>query len=236
MLSLRRGLSLGGLLLLIGVGSVFGGDYADPSGFSFTYPENWIPVTRPAMGDVHRALPQEVQNWLAKNNVDFNRVAVVLIRHGREEFLENLNVVVEKQQIPANDKTVKQLTDVLAKEYGSMGVKVDNYQARVQKVGSHDAVVMEYQMQLPDVAFPLRQKQVVFPGGGKTYIVTCTGRVDSFDQYQPIFEKVLASFQVPAPVAGGADWDPVVLAGMVVGFIGVLVAGLFGIKRLSSKT
>jgi hypothetical protein len=39
MASVPRRLSIVGLLLLTCGGAVFGGDYTDPSGFSFTYPE-----------------------------------------------------------------------------------------------------------------------------------------------------------------------------------------------------
>src|SRR5262249_42597506 len=99
MVSMLRRLSLAAVLVFSGAGSAFGGDYADPSGFSFTYPEGWIPLHR-SMKDAAQALPPELKNWIAKNNVNLDRATVFLIRNGREEFLENLNVVIEKQQIP----------------------------------------------------------------------------------------------------------------------------------------
>jgi hypothetical protein len=231
----RRSLLIGLILVACGQ-SAFGGSYADPSGFSFTYPDGWVPVTRAAMGDINQVVPRELKDWISRNKVDLNRVAVTLVRDGRDEFLENLNVVVDAQQIPVDDKTVKKLTDMISQQYGAMGVKVDGVQGRVQKVGPRDAVVVEYQARMPGVPDTLRQRQVMFPGGGKTYIVTCTARVNSFDKYQPTFDRVLASFQVPAPVAQGFDWNRVVMTGLVGGVIGGLIGGLaWVVRRLSSK-
>jgi hypothetical protein len=210
MVSIRRRLLLAGLLLATSGGAAFGGTYADPSGFSFTYPEGWTAVTRASLGDVHQALPQEVKDWVAKNNLDLNRVAVVLVRNGGGEFLENLNVVVDKQQIPVDDKTLRQLTDGLPGQYRSMGATVDDVRGRVQKVGSRDAVVVDFRSRLPGVPYPLRQRQVMIPGGGNTYIVTCTARAESFDQHLPTFEKILANFQAPRQGlhVGGLCYEP----------------------------
>jgi hypothetical protein len=224
MVSILRRLSIAAVLLFTGAGRAFGGDYADPSGFSFTYPEGWIPLNR-SMKDVGQALPPEMKNWLAKNNVDLNRVAVVLLRKGRGDFIENLNVVIDKQQIPANDATVKQMIDMLPQKFAAMGANLDNIQGRVQRIGSSNAVVLDFQTRLPGVPFSLRQRQVYFPGGGKTYIVTCTAKADSFDQYQPTFENILASFQSPAPHTRAFDWSRV----MTQGVMGGIVAGSIGI-------
>ena len=236
MVSIWQRLSLAGLLLLI-CATASGGDYTDPSGFAFTYPEDWIPLTHSAMSEVNQAIPQELKNWVAKNNVDLSRVAVVLLRNGREEFVENLNVVVVKQQIAVDDKTVQKMTESLPKQYRSMGMNVDNFQGRVQKVGSHNAVVVEYQYQspLPGVTSELRQRQVFFPGGGKTYIVTYSATTDSFDRHLPIFEKILASFQVPAPVAMGFDWSRVATTGLVGGIVGGLFGGMAVARKMFSR-
>lgn len=234
MVSIRRRFSLVGLVLLACGPAAAGGDYADPSGFSFTYPEGWVPITRAAMGDVNQFLPDELKHWVAKNQLDLNRLSVVLVRDGGDEFLENLNVVVEGQQIPVNDEAVRKLTEMITQQYRAMGVQVADLQGRVQKVGPYDAVVMEYRSRIPGVPDNLRQKQVMLPGGGKTYIITCTAKADSFDSYRPTFEKILASFRVPAPLATGIDWKRVVTAGVVAGVIGGLVGSLawFGRKLL----
>jgi hypothetical protein len=225
----QRRFPLVGLIVLACGQAAFGGTYADPSGFSFTYPDGWVPVTQAA---VNQGLPPEVKNWMAKNKVDLNRVAMILIRDGRDEFLDNLNVVVEGQQIPVEDRTVKKLTGMLPQQYAAMGVQVEDFQGRVQKVGARDAVVLEYRARMPGEPDTLRQRQFMLPGGGKTYIVTCTSSVNSFEKYKPTFDGVLASFQAPAPVAGGFDWMRVVLMGVVGGVIGGLA---WLVKKLSGK-
>lgn len=54
---------------------------------------------------------------------------------------------------------------------------------------------------MPGETLPSRQRQVYIPGGGNTFIVTCTGEADRFDGYVPTFDSILASFKVPPPRA-----------------------------------
>lgn len=220
-----------GFILLACGHSALGGDYADPSGFSFTYPDGWVPVSRALMNDAAQDLPREAKDWISKNKVDMNRAAMFLIRNGRDEFLENLNVIVEDQQIPVNDDKVKELTSTIEQQYRASGVKIDNFQGRVQKIGANDAVVLEFQSRMPGVSGIFRQKQVAFPGGGKTYIVTCTAKADSFDKYQPVFDEMLASFQVPTPASQGFDWKQVWHTALAGGIVGGLVGGLAWVGR-----
>ena len=64
--------SLAAAFILLSFGrTALGGEYSDPNGFSFTYPDGWVAITKAAMGDVKQALPAEVKNWVSKNNLDF---------------------------------------------------------------------------------------------------------------------------------------------------------------------
>lgn len=220
-----------GLILLACGQSALGGDYADPSGFSFTYPDGWIPISRATMNDAAQDMPREMKDWISKNKLDLNRMAMSLVRDGRDEFLENLNVVVENQQIPLDEDKVKEQTSAIEQKYKATGVKIDNFKGSVQKIGANNAVVLEFQSRVPGVSSTLRQKQVAFPGGGKTYIVTCTAKADSFDKYQPVFDEMLASFQVPTPVSQGFDWKQVWHTALIGGIVGGVVGGLAWVGR-----
>ena len=83
------------LILLTCGTSVFGEVYKDAGGFSFTYPDGWILVTAEKLKDVNIAIPEETSKWIEKNNVDLNRIDLLLIREpkGREGLLLN-NLVV----------------------------------------------------------------------------------------------------------------------------------------------
>jgi hypothetical protein len=194
-------------------------------------------LTADKLKNVKEHIPEETKNWIDKNKIDFSRVTMMLIREpkGREEFVENLNVVVDKQQLPLDDQSVKKLTDSIAKQYAAIGAKIENFESRVEKVASRDALVLEYKAQLPGAAAPFRQKQIYFPGGGKTFIVTCTASVASYDKYLPKFEKILDSFKVPdlVPVkmAKSFDWNQV----LTMGVVGGLAAGLIAVMKWFAK-
>jgi hypothetical protein len=207
-------------------------DYNDSTGFSFTYPDGWVAVTKPGKDIDEKTIPPEINNWLKKNNVDLNKLCVALIRDGKDEFLENLNVVVTDQEIPVNDASMKKLIDTLSEQYRGMGAIIDNLDGRIQKLGTNQAVVIDVQPRLPSVPFPIRQRQVFFPGGGKTYIVTCTASVHTFAEHSPTFDAVLASFKVPAPSTKGFDMNRILIMAIVGGAVGGLIA-LF--KKLTGK-
>ena len=227
-----RNCLLAGFFLLVWGEFAVGGTFTDPSGFSFTYPDGWVAVNRGTLEDLN----QVVQKWVSKNKIDFERVKVLVIRNGKEEFLENVNVVVLDQEIPLNQNTLGKMKDVVVQQYQRVGAKADNVQARMKKFGNRNTVVVDYNLQLPRAPFPVRQRQVTFPGGGKSYIVTCTAKTDTFDHNEPVFERILTSFQVPEPTSRKFDWTRVLTMAAVGGIVGGLVAVVIAVvKSISGR-
>lgn len=213
------GLGFGGMRLSAG-------EYQDPSGFSFTYPDGLVAVTSLNKD----TLDPDYRRWVETNHIDLSRMSVSLVHNGKGDFRENLNVVVDPQQLPLEDSSVRKLLDGIPPKYRELGASVENLQGRLQRVGSNRAAVLDYQLTVPGVPFPMRQRQVLFAGGGKTFIVTCTARADTFAEYSATFDTILASFNGPPPLedkpAGGFDWRRAVMMGIGGGAIGGLV-GLF---------
>lgn len=225
-----------GLVLLSNGEALLGGHYSDPTGFSFKYPEGWVPITRTAMSDANEGLSDDLRAWITKNNVNLNQIEVILVHNTPGEFRANINVVADDQQIPIDEDALKKLADAIAQQHEKLGLQSKNFQSHIQQFGSRETLVIEYQTRLPGIPFDLQQIQVVFPGGGKSYIVTCTSPSDKFLSYRPKFERILASFQVPPPIAQGFNWDRISLAGILGAIVGALVAGVASIvvkKKLS---
>lgn len=222
-------LVLGALVALVGASEVRAGNYADPSGFAFAYPEGWVVVNRDAMDDVNSALPPEIKDWVARNKYDLGRVAMILLRNGSEEFLESINVVLSSQEISTTEASVRTLIEEISGQYESMGVEIKNLKGHVERVGNRDAVVVDYVAHFPSQPDRLRQRQVLFPGGGKTYVVTCTAKTDTFNDYEPTFTQALASFQAPAPTVKRFDWGnfgrTTLARALFGGIVGLLIGG-----------
>jgi hypothetical protein len=203
--------------------------YVDPAGFSFTYPDGWVLIDKP--GSLMQSnLPPAIQSWIKQNNVSLEKVSACLIRNGQSKFLENLNVVVDNQQMPMTDATVKKLLDLLPKKYRTAGLTMDKLEINLEQFGKNDAIEVEYQTKFPGVATPLRQRQVFFAGGGKTYIVTCSALSSTYGEYAGTFESILESFKVPSPGLQqqlGFDWNRT----LVVAFVGGLIGGLVGLVK-----
>lgn len=159
----------------------------------------------------------------SKNTPSISVRHVLLVRDGDDDFLQNLNVVVVEEQQPVNDATLKQLLKLFPQQFASMGLKVNDLQGRMQKVGINEALVFDYRFVVPGTETEVKQRQVRIPGGGKTYIVTCTWKADlSADSLVP-FENMLASFKVPAPIARGFDMTSVLRGAVIGAVVGALV-------------
>jgi hypothetical protein len=221
-------------MLLAGATQAVCGEYNDPSGFSFTYPEGWLPTSSMNKGE----LPPEVRGWFLKNNVDFNRVSVFLVRVAQADFVETMNVVVQQQEMAIEEVSVKKLLDMMSQQFRSMGIKIEGAKGETKKFGTNQAIVIEFQSKLPAVPFPLRQRQTLFSGGGKTFVVTCTSKDDTFETYAPTFDKILTSFKVPPSTRHphGIDFGQSLIMGIVGGLIGGIVGGLYALhKKIKSK-
>jgi hypothetical protein len=138
--------------------------------------------------------------------------------------------VVELHQIPVDEASVRKLLEVQKQQFQSMGVTLESVEGALRRLPNQEAIVLDYKAKLPAISFQLKQRQVFFPGGGKTYIVTCTAKAASFAKHFQTFENILASFKVPAPTAAPAapkfDWKPALMGGIIGGAAGGLI-GLF---------
>lgn len=206
--------------------------YTDPSGFAFTYPNDWIAITQ-LNKDM---LPPDITNWLSRNRVNLNQVKVIVLQPGQADFLTNVNVVVQNQQMPINNDSVKKLLEILPKQFRSMGVTVEDLTARVGQLGGTPAVILDFQSRMPVAQGPLKQRQAMFAGGGKTYTVTCTSTTDRFPQDVAAFDAILASFMVPAPIAQGFNWNPIIRGAVVGGVVGGAVALVMAFVRRKRPT
>lgn len=214
-----------------------GDEYSDPTGFSFTYPDGWFAVT-----ELNKdALPPDLNKWMEKHRLDLTRIKVYLLRQADDGSFENVNVVVERQQMPINKDSMQKLLDMLPQHFQSIGASIENMQGRFGQFGDNQAIVLEFQSKLPGVPFVNKQQQVFFAGGGKTYIVTCTAPADTFDQHVETFNAILASFKVPPPTWQMPGWLRAAVigavVGTVVGIIAVLIALVgkwIGRKKLKS--
>ena len=225
------------LLAIVSANVGLASEFGSPNGYKFAYPKGWMILTGKGIADAKEEMPKEMIDWIARNKVDFKRIDVVLIRVGEGEFLENMNVVVNNQQIPVDEASKAKVGEEIKKLYNASGLHPEDFLVRMDKLRDRNVYVVDSKIRLPGIATPLRQRQYFIPGGGKTFIVTTSGTVESFPQYEQTFQDVLNSFQTPPPTRfGGFDFSKIVglsLAGLVIGGIVGGVVAL--IRKLRGK-
>jgi hypothetical protein len=171
--------------------------YQAPEGYSLDTPPGWTTITE----QNQLQLPPAAAAWLKKNRLDLRRLSLVVVKPTLGDFAENLNVVVEHQQMPLNGDSVRTLLEVLPTQLQKIGVKTKNVRVSTNNYGGNEAIVVEFESILPLFSQPVAQKQVYFAGGGKTFIVTCTSLASSRAQFEPVFERTLATMKI----AGGSQ-------------------------------
>lgn len=207
--------------------------YSDPSGFSFTYPEGWFPISKSDQGQLSNVLPPELKDWLSKNNADLSMISVMVVRAGESEFLENVNVASQQGQVPVASSSVAEVSSTIRQQFQQAGARIDNMNAVVRQVASRDVYVFDYVLSLPGAGAPVRQRQFIIPGGGKTFFVTCSSTPEAFATYEPTFEQMLSSFQAPAVIKKGISGSAI--AGGIGGLVGGLIALLAGLSKRFSR-
>lgn len=218
-----------GLVLWAGGVSAAAGEYSDPTGFSFTYPEGWVVLNQ---NTVANALPAEVKSRIDNGQINLSQVAVAIIRVGPEEFLENVNVVVQPNgEMPVSNAALKELVAAVKQQAPGVGMQMRNFHGSVSKLGSQDALVLDYDAEMAGLREVLKQRQAYVPGGGKTFIITCSGTTDSFQKHLPTFESMLASFKAPAPVATGFKWNQVLVSSIAGGVAGAVIGLIVWVKN-----
>lgn len=226
-----RSVMFAGLVLLACGATTLAGEYKDPSGFSFTYPDGWVLLTPDKIKGSKAGLSEEIKSWIDEHEEGLTSMAAILVRDSKDEYLESLGVLVNPVQVPANPETVKAFSTVLKTQYKTMGLELNNFNCSVQDIANRKSVVAEYDIHL-DGEEDDHEKRLVIPGGGKSYIFVCTGSDKSYKKYEPVFGQVLASLKVPDPVAEKTSTRtriPFKLIGLAIG--AVIVAGGWFFKK-----
>lgn len=211
--------------------SVQGGEFAGPSGAKFRYPDDWVAGTAVTLND----LPVNIQTYFRERNIDLNAMEVMLVDDALDDFVENVNLVVTPGEIRVSQRVVDERVLNLPKEYSKLGMQVGNISAGLIQAAGRSAIQIEQSLTIEGM--PFRQRQVIVPGGGKTFILTFSGGIESFDREAPAMDLMLATLEVPA-VRGGFDFGAIFSSGKNGAVIGGIVGGLsalgFGLARKSA--
>ena len=220
------------LLLFAPCGFARDETHTDPSGFTLTYPDHWFPITNSELKDIVRAHPK-LSKFIGKNNLDLIRTDFVLFRETDSEVPASINVVASPRQWIINDAAVADIKNQLTAQYRKKGVEQNGLQCRIGKVGSRDAIVVDYMVTMSEILpQTIRQRQLYIPGGGKTYCITISADIDDFGKLESEFEQVLSGFQAPEPIPTAAT--PQVSANealnkaLTCGIIGAVVGIIIG--------
>lgn len=177
------------------------GEFRDPSGFSFLFPDDWTAVTKANL----KSVPAEVQERFRNGSFDLSKTSVVVVAPSVSGLAANVSVAVLPACLPINDKSRQELTNTIQKRLAAIGIRIEGLRSEVYRDGVREAIVFDVDSNKPASSVPIRQRQVYFTGGENTFVVTFTSTAEQFADFRPQFYMIQTSFRVP-PLSAKGWW------------------------------
>ena len=167
-------------------------EFKSSQGFSIRYPEGWFIATK----ETQDQMKSELKEALGKiGNVDWNRMAVVIVGPLDDDKIESVNVVVAPMRLDLDTLDPDRFAKTCARTLGRLlGLTPTNVSGSVAEYGGNSGVSVHLDVRTPTEV--VHQWTVFVPGRTQTYIVTCTCGETERKKYEPIFRAMLDSLRV----------------------------------------
>lgn len=198
-------------------------EFKSEAGISFQYPDDWTALT-----ELNREqLNPEVQAYLQESQIDLRAIHVMVIRLNQSDFQENFNFQIIPHEVPITDSSIKNILPQVMSQHATAGIQTSEISGDLTSVAGRRGINLTWKAILPFEDRQLRQRQVLVPGGGQTFVITFTALPSTYDKYVRDFEAVLQSLQLP-PQQSGLNWDALgCIVGVIIGVpIGIIVMRL----------
>ena len=166
-------------------------EFKSAQGFSIRYPEGWFIASK----ETQDQMTSELKEALGKiGNVDWNRMAVVIVGPLDDDKIESVNVVVAPMRLDLDTLDPDRFARNLARMAGRLGLTSRNVSGSVAEYGGNSGASVHWDVRTPTEV--VHQWQFYVPGRSQTYIVTCGCGETERKKYEPIFRAMLDSLRV----------------------------------------
>ena len=185
-------LTLGAIILLmvsllVGCGSAEKGSswekYTNKDiGVSFQYPSAWKVIT----DTEDKVIPQPEILIIDPNTVE-------------SDFTANINLIIQQSLLLAPSAAEQaEGTEKFFELLGQASGMKDSQSLGFEpvKIGLSEAGILTMEFTISQNNLRVRAKQLIVPAGQRTFILTGTAFVETWDNYEPVFNQVLRSFQL----------------------------------------
>lgn len=212
----------------------FAEDYNDPSGFTLSCPEGWMPVSGAIVASKRSSMPAHVVAFLNNSKFDFSKLNVIILNSKADPtFTDNMNVVRLPTRMVVNQRMVSELQKSLPGVLSQSGIRTEGLQVTIQKsVTGRDQIVVNYRSQMPITPHKMAQRITYIPGRTTTFVFSCTSRADQFELSRPAFDAIeqsLKSADLTSPTVEASTGSGISTGGILRGaLVGGLVGGVCG--------
>lgn len=194
-------------------------------GFTLQVPAGWVSMSRGDREEARRVLQARGTKI---PQADFNQISCLIINPdpGKHDFCANINMVVVRGRVSANEKELAHLRQNYAGMLSKSGLQVMEMNAKLDTIAGRPAFVVTAANRIAGVPVTIRQRQYIVPAGAKVYTLTCTAPLDEFSRYEQTFSSVAQTMTLSPGL------DPY-LTGAIGGLVAVLAVVI--IKKVLAK-
>lgn len=172
--------------LLVGCGSTEKGPswkkyINNDLGVSFQYPATWKVIT----DTEGKVIPEPEILIIDPNTVE-------------SDFAANINFIIQQSLLLAPSaaeqaESTEEFFELLGQSSGIKDFQSLGFEP--VKIGLSEAGILTMEYTVSQNNLRVRAKQLMVPAGQRTFFITCTALVETWDNYEQVFDQVLKSFQ-----------------------------------------
>src|SRR5579872_1960032 len=231
-MSIRRSLPcVGGLIFACSLVSATE-PFKSTQGFTIIPPDGWTVASKEETRKLGEAAAERVDKL---KQFDLDRMAVVMYDPANPQ--NNINVIVGPSRVPIDESDASdKYRSLLENQYRQMGMSLDGLTVGRKTIGKHDVLSAEYEgdySRFGQGAGKVHQWQVIFPGAGKSFVVTCSSTADQYATLEPSFTHALESMDYEE--AGIFEKSPWLRTGLIGGLVGAGVGVIVALTKKKKK-
>jgi hypothetical protein len=197
-------------------------------GISMNIPDNWMILSK---GQT-RSLPDEIrQRFPQMRNIDFNKLETSAYDTSCEGFLENVNIVMVRGQMPLSNDAITQVADALEKQYADLGMNPSIVSSKISSVGKNDAAVVHCEIDSHYSNGRIQQLLAMMPADRETYIITFSFPENNSEVYLAGINQILSSVKLEHPADSSGRISPLVMNIIKYTLLGAILGAAVGLAQ-----
>ena len=173
--------------------SLNAGQKIDYWGISLTFPDYWIILTdEDKINNI--GLYDSIES--IDTNQDYTPYSILAANSDKDGFAENIGVRIKKGILLVDSFNKEEYNTLLKNLLARTSIELISLDGKIININHRKSLFLEIELYNTSANTFYKQYQAHIPGESSTYEITCTALDADFNEFVPIFNKVIMSAQI----------------------------------------